>query len=86
MDAAQLTSLLALARDWTPPEFPLSGHDVIALGIPPGPRVGALLDAVARWWVTGDFTADRDASLARLREMAGSDGSLDGDGGRPLAD
>jgi poly(A) polymerase len=86
MDAAQLTSLLALARDWTPPEFPLSGHDVIALGIPPGPRVGALLAAVARWWVTGDFTADRDASLARLREMAGSDGSLDGDGGRPPAD
>ena len=70
MSSEQLVSLLALARDWTAPEFPISGHDVTALGIPPGPRVGALLDASERWWIAGDFAADRDQCLARLRELA----------------
>ena len=41
-----------------------------ALGIPPGPRVGELLDAVERWWEVGDFTADREATLAHLRQLA----------------
>jgi poly(A) polymerase len=80
MSSEQLANLLALARDWTAPEFPISGHDVTALGIPPGPRVGALLDAVERWWEAGDFAADRDHSLAYLRELAESGGTP------PLAD
>jgi poly(A) polymerase len=69
-DMERLARLLALARDWTPPAFPLSGHDVTALGIPPGRRVGALLDAVERWWEEGDFAADRPRCLARLKELA----------------
>ena len=72
MDAERLDGLLALARDWTSPEFPLSGHDVTALGIPPGPRVGALLGAVERWWEAGDFAADRAACLTHLSELASS--------------
>ena len=66
----RLASLLALARGWTPPLFPLRGYDVTALGIPPGPRVGALLDAVERWWGQGDFAAGREACLAHLGELA----------------
>jgi poly(A) polymerase len=74
ISSEQLASLLALARDWTAPEFPISGHDVTALGIPPGPRVGALLDTVERWWEAADFAADREATLAHLREQAESGG------------
>ena len=66
----QLAGFLDLAADWAPPSFPLSGHDVTALGIPPGPRVGALLDAVERWWEAGDFAADRARCLTRLHELA----------------
>lgn len=66
----RLAYLLALARDWTPPAFPLTGHDVTALGIPPGPRVGALLDAIEHWWEEGDFVAARAQCLERLRELA----------------
>ena len=40
------------------------------LGIPPGPRVGELLDAVERWWEAQDFTANRDQCLGRLKELA----------------
>jgi poly(A) polymerase len=70
MSTEPLVSLLALARDWTAPEFPISGHDVTALGIPPGPRVGALLDAIERWWEADDFAADRSTCLAHLSELA----------------
>src|ERR1700730_6953382 len=61
---------LALARNWTPPELPISGADALALGLKPGPRVGALLEAVERWWIAGDFSADRTACLAELKRLA----------------
>lgn len=70
IDEARLGEWLALAAAWKPPRFPLAGHDVTALGIPPGPRVGRLLGAVRGWWEAGDFTADRAACLQRLRELA----------------
>jgi poly(A) polymerase len=70
MNRDRLGELLALARDWTPPAFPVAGRDVTALGIPPGPRIGRLLDAVRAWWEAGDFTADRAACLAQLKEFA----------------
>jgi poly(A) polymerase len=70
MSQSRLGELIDLAGDWTPPVFPLAGHDVKALGIPPGERVGRLLAAVRCWWEAGDFSADRASCLARLREVA----------------
>jgi poly(A) polymerase len=61
---------LALARTWTPPELPISGADALALGLKPGPQVGALLEAVERWWIDTDFSADRAACLAELERLA----------------
>jgi poly(A) polymerase len=65
----RLAELLGLARDWRMPVFPLTGHDVTALGIAPGPRVGALLDAVERWWEAADFAPDRHRCLQHLKEL-----------------
>ena len=70
MPESRLAELLDLAGNWTPPAFPLAGRDVTALGIPPGERVGRLLAAVRDWWEEGDFSADRAACLAYLRELA----------------
>ena len=61
---------LALARSWTPPDLPVSGADALALGLAPGPRVGALIAAVERWWIDGDFAADRAGCLAQLERLA----------------
>ena len=61
---------LKLARSWTPPGLPASGADALALGITPGPRVGALIAAVERWWIEGDFQADRAGCLAELERLA----------------
>jgi poly(A) polymerase len=68
----RLTELLTSAQEWTPPVFPLSGRDVTALGIPPGERVGKLLDTLHDWWVAGDFSADRNSCLIRLKEAVTS--------------
>jgi poly(A) polymerase len=72
MSGERLTELLALARNWIPPIFPLTGHDVTRLGIRPGEKVGKLLDAVHDWWEAGDYSADRAACLARLKELVDS--------------
>jgi len=70
MSRDRLAELLTFAGNWTPPAFPLAGRDVTALGIPPGPRIGRLLDATREWWEAGDFAADRAACLAHLKELA----------------
>jgi poly(A) polymerase len=68
--AGDWRAALALAQSWTPPELPVSGGDALKLGLKPGPKVGALLDQVERWWIAGDFTADRKACLAELERLA----------------
>ncbi len=62
--------LLAAAEAWTPPEFPLKGQDVLALGVPAGPRIGRLLGAVEGWWEEGGCEAGRAACLEALETMA----------------
>lgn len=61
---------LALAGSWTPPELPVGGNDALALGLKPGPKVGALIESLERWWIAGDFSADRNACLAELKRLA----------------
>jgi poly(A) polymerase len=52
------------------PVFPLEGRDVLALGLPPGPQVGALLRSVRQWWLEGGCCADVDACRAELARRA----------------
>ena len=70
---ARLAELLALAKSWTPPAFPLAGGDVTALGLAPGERVGRLLGRVKDWWEKEDFVPDRAQCLACLRETAAAE-------------
>ncbi len=55
---------------WQPPRFPVTGADVLALGIPTGRRVGALLRALENWWIAGDFTADEARLRQKLADLA----------------
>jgi poly(A) polymerase len=70
-EQADWRRLWALGETWRPPSLAVSGADVMALGVPAGPRVGALLRALEAWWIAGDFSADRPALLAKLRELIG---------------
>ncbi|MDE0204056.1 MAG: CCA tRNA nucleotidyltransferase [Rhodospirillaceae bacterium] len=58
--------LQKIAVEWVPPEFPITGADVLARGVEEGPEVGRLLTAVEDWWVERDFAPDRAALLERL--------------------
>ncbi len=51
------------------PVFPLEGRDALALGVAPGPAVGALLRAAREWWMAGGCVADRAACRAELARL-----------------
>lgn len=60
------------------PVFPLFGRDLLALGLAPGPGVGALLDALRRWWMEGGAEADRATCLAEAKRRLEGSGAADG--------
>ncbi|RDJ07486.1 CCA tRNA nucleotidyltransferase [Rhizobium phaseoli] len=66
--SARLGKLLDRAMTWKKPQFPVNGADVIAAGIPSGPRVGELLGSLENQWVEENFASDRAVLLARLQE------------------
>ena len=70
--ATAFTAMLETARAWEAPRLPVKGRDAVALGMPEGPAVGDLIDAVEDWWIAGDFRATRKETLARLKELAGA--------------
>ncbi|MCC6913824.1 MAG: CCA tRNA nucleotidyltransferase [Rhodospirillaceae bacterium] len=55
---------------WRPRSLPVSGADVLALGIPQSPRVGQILGAVEAWWIARDFAPSREDTLQELRRQA----------------
>lgn len=73
MDQAPLRAWAAAAPV---PELPVQGRDAVALGVPPGKAIGALLGAVRDWWLAGGCVADREACLARMRQLAAERGLL----------
>lgn len=54
-----------------PPPPLCTGRDVLALGVPPGPRVGTLLAAVDEMVAAGEIP-DRDTALSKLRSLVES--------------
>jgi len=65
-----LKAVLVQAKLWNKPAFPLSGDDVLARGIAPGPAVGDMLRALETWWIDESFHPDRTALEARLDALA----------------
>ena len=66
--AAQWAGVLA---SWRAPRMPVSGKDLIAMGVAPGPDVSRLLRDVEQRWVEAGFPADRAEALALARATLG---------------
>ncbi|MFT8243755.1 CCA tRNA nucleotidyltransferase [Roseomonas sp. BN140053] len=81
-DGADRAALRAEVAAQPPPRFPLAGRDALALGVRPGPRVGAVLRAVEEWWLAGGCVAGAEACRARLAEVIAVIGAANGAGGR----
>lgn len=56
--------VIALSETWPRPAMPLTGADLIAAGISPGPQMGATLRKAEAAWIASDFTLSRDALLS----------------------
>ncbi|MBN2751940.1 MAG: CCA tRNA nucleotidyltransferase [Rhodospirillaceae bacterium] len=67
--SAAWEALLRLPETDAVPDFPVSGRDVLALGIAPGPGVGMALSRLEAIWADEDFIHDRPALLARLPDI-----------------
>ncbi len=62
--------MLERVTQWSSPVFPLTGRDVMALGVDAGPRVGTLLSAVETWWESHGYEPSRQDCLNRLFDEA----------------
>lgn len=62
--------LLSLPERWTAPAFPLSGADLLALGLAEGPAVGRVLKAVEAAWISDGFAAGKAELMAMARRLA----------------
>jgi poly(A) polymerase len=51
------------------PRMPISGKDLIAMGLPPGPAVSRRLAEVETRWVAAGFPPDRNKVMAIAREV-----------------
>lgn len=49
------------------PRFPINGGDLIAVGLKPGPVLGAELERLERAWIEAGFVLDRDALLEMVK-------------------
>lgn len=58
-----------LIRDWRVPQFPITGADVISMGVENGPMIGDFLEQVRTWWIDRDFAPSREECVAKLRDL-----------------
>lgn len=65
--ASDWRTLAALPARWPIPALPLTGGDLVDLGVPPGPRIGVLLRQLEEAWVANEFVDDAPALLALAR-------------------
>lgn len=53
------------------PRLPISGKDLIAMGLPPGPQVSRRLAEVEQRWIAAGFPAERHKLMAMARDVLG---------------
>ncbi|WP_312223221.1 CCA tRNA nucleotidyltransferase [Rhizobium rhizoryzae] len=66
LKAAKLDTLLKRAIAFVKPQFPVSGADLVELGLSPGPKFGKVLGQLEAEWVERNFVDDRAALTTRL--------------------
>lgn len=67
---ARLSALLKRAEAFERPVLPIKGSDVLAAGIPAGPKIGQILGTLEEGWIASNFTLDRERLLARIADLA----------------
>ncbi len=68
------TALRSRISQMERPIFPLLGRDVALLGVPPGPKIGGVLEDVRQWWWKGGCVADAVACRAEAAAVVSNAG------------
>ena len=66
----QWRMLYTYPETWTPPPFPITADEIKAAGVGEGPLFGRIRREVEDWWIDMDFTADKLATIERLKAVA----------------
>lgn len=66
IESAGFSKLLKRADNWSAPEFPVSGKDLIARGIDVGKEMGAKLKELEELWIESNFNLSQSDLLERL--------------------
>jgi poly(A) polymerase len=59
---------VASIRSWQLPRLPLSGGELIGMGLAPGPIVASTLQAIEREWIATGFEGDPEKVRALARD------------------
>lgn len=66
-DDGELVRQVGLVRNWTVPNFPLKGGELVARGLPKGPIVAQTFERVKREWIDAGFD---DGAVQALADQA----------------
>jgi tRNA nucleotidyltransferase/poly(A) polymerase len=72
-EAGSLFRLIQRAEKWERPVFPITGLDLLAVGMVPGAELGRRMKKVEEHWIEGNFTADREALIAFAMDLPAPD-------------
>lgn len=70
LDRAETSRDIRALSHWNPPVFPLSGRDIIALGISAGPDVAKLLSTSKEQWIAEGFPDAKRAQAIAQAQVA----------------
>ena len=65
---ATYVSMLALAREWVVPVFPVTGDDLVAQGFKQGKALGEVLRKLEALWEASDYTLLKPALLSKASD------------------
>lgn len=65
-------NLETIMAPWTRPTFPVTGRDLMKMGIEPGPHVGDLLKACESWWISQNFCPNQKACILWIQAQIDS--------------
>ena len=71
---------LEISRDWKHPIFPITGNDIVSLGLSPGLAIGKTLTATESWWIANNFEPNHFSCINWARSFIENEKEKSGNG------
>ncbi|MCH2037045.1 MAG: hypothetical protein MK137_00435, partial [Rickettsiales bacterium] len=67
---AAYEEMLSFATQWRVPKFPITGLDLLQIGIPKGRIVGRILKDAEKWWEDQDYQPSKEQIMNFIKQEA----------------